>query len=182
MSSDLSIKIEAPVNHEMLVHSAARIFKELLNVDFVTPFCFMSPSFIGLNDFSDSVPEDFGYGVYLLYVELDAQPPWITTEAGTYAFVDASGIHALPFVIAASVALAIAYEYNTNIIDDGSRWVRFPNPSENGSGCSANIFQLAVANRRRFSNLELAAAEFYKRLPVSVNPFSQDIPQSALVP
>lgn len=168
MSSDLSIKIEAPVNHELLVHNAARIFKELLNVDFVTPFCFMSPSFIGLNDFGNKFSEGFGCGVYLLYAEFDAQPPWITTEAGKYAFVDVSGIHALPFVIAASVALAIAYEHKTNIIDDGSRWVRFPNPSDNGSGCAPNLFQLAVANRRGFSDLEAAAAEFKKNLPAFV--------------
>ena len=168
MSSDLSIKINVPldrINRDLLLQDAERIFREILNVDFTTSFCFWDPGTIILTGTD--------HGVYVGDLEVDPCPPWITTEAGIYAFVDTGGIYSLPWAVAASVGLALAYEYRTNIIDDGSRWVRFPNPAKTcGVGCPANVFQLAVSNSSKFSDLELAADDFYSRLPVSVNPTS----------
>lgn len=163
MSSDLSIKINVPldlINRDLLLQDAERIFREILNVDFTTSFCFWDPGTIGLTK--------IGNGVSFGDLEVEPDPPWITTEAGIYTFVTTGGIHPLAFAVAASVGLALAYEYGTNIIDDGSRWVEFPDPRKSLRGCSAMIFQEAVTNRHRFTTLEAAAAEFKKNLPVFV--------------
>ena len=159
MSSDLSVKIQPPLDNGLLLQDAARIFSEMLGVGFVMPFRFWGSS-IG------SV--EIGYSVCFDEMELEEQPPWITSEqAGTYAFVTTNGNHGIPYAVAASVILAVAYKHSSNVIDNGSRWVKFPHPLEleNDRGCSAATFQKAVTNSSAFADLEAAASAFYKRLP-----------------
>ncbi len=163
MSSDLSVKIDGPIENDLLISDSAQAFKDLLNVEIDTPFRF--------RDTGTIVLAETDFGVYFDVLEIEAQPPWITVEeAGAYASVTTSGSQALPWAVAASVALALARRYQTNIIDCGSRWVKFPAPLhlDNGRGCPPAIFQQAVANRRKFSAIESAAIEFYNNLPVLV--------------
>ncbi len=163
MSSDLSVKITGPIENDLLLSDSAQAFRDLLNVEMDTPFRFWNTGTIVL------AGTDFG--TYFDVLEIEAHPPWITAkEAGAYAMVTCSGSEALPWAITASVALALARRYQTNISDTGSRWVKFVAPLhlDNGRGCSQAIFQQAVANRRKFSAIEPAASEFYSNLPVLV--------------
>ncbi len=164
MSSHLSAKIQPPIDNDLLLRDAEHIFSEIVNVGFVTPFCFWGSS-IGLVEIGHSV--DFGE------VEIEAQPPWITTEAGVYAFASTGGSHGIEYAVAASLMIAVAMKYNSDIIDDAVRWVRFPGPPRNYYGCPASVFQQAVTNTERFSDLETAAGAFYKRLPVLLTEFEE---------
>lgn len=162
MSSDLSVKIQPPISKELLLQDAERIFSQILNVGFVTPFCFWG-SWIGL--------VEIGHSVDIGELEIETQPPWITSEqAGVYAIATTGGIHGISFAVAASLILALAYTHGSNVIDSGSRWVKFPHPLEldNDRGCSAAIFERAITNRVKFANLGMAGSEFLKRLPVLV--------------
>lgn len=159
MSSDLSVKIDLPIDTDLLLQDAGPIFSEILNVSFITPFCFWGSS-IGLLEVGHSVCFD--------ELEIEANPPWITTQAGVYAFTTTGGTDGISYAVAASLILALAYRYEANVIDGGSRWVKFPNPLKNDRGCSAELFQRAVANPREHSDLEAAGSEFFKRLPVFV--------------
>lgn len=163
MSSDLFVKISGPIENDLLLSDSAQAFKDLMNVEIDVPFHFRDTGTIVL------VGTDFG--TYFDILEIEAQPPWITAEeAGTYAGGTCSGSEALPWAVTASVALALARRYQTNISDSGSRWVKFAPPLhlDNQRGCSAIIFQQAVANRHKFSAIEPAANEFYNNLPVLV--------------
>ena len=159
MSSDLSVKIQPPIDYDLLLQDAGRIFSEILNVSFITPFCFWG-SRIGL--------AEIGYGVDFGEIKFEADPPWITTEAGVYAFATTSGNYGTSYAVAASLMIAVACKHNSNVIDDASRWVKFPNPLKNDRGCSAAIFQKAVTNAAESADLDTAARAFYKRLPVFV--------------
>ena len=163
MFSDLSVKEQPPIHKELLLQDAERIFSQILNVGFVTPFCFWNGVNIGL--------VGIGYSVFLGDMELEEQQPWITSEqAGIYEFADTGGVRGISFAVVASIILALAYTHSSNVIDHGSRWVKFPHPLEldNDRGYSAAIFEKSITNRVEFASLGMAGSEFLKRLPVLV--------------
>ncbi len=171
MSADLSVKAGMPVPTEAFLNRIAKVSKDLLGLTFLPTITIQE-----LREgsrypvTSDSVGyqgqvlvaaiEGADEAVSVSFYTISHHPSIPDSEAGLWAGISVKAMRtALEYALAASIAIALAIETKSDIIDEALLW---SNQEVQGPSNFAETLRV----RERFSDIRRAAEVMYASLPI----------------